>query len=204
MVQRSKMTEEIEEDEFDISKVETKSLEDMFDLSGERFKREHPILNWIDGLFKGKSLANYRASYTITHPWVILKDWGYEIKYAWQRVFKGYDERVVWSIDYYLDKMLPIWLEQLIKDKQGVPMMMFHDEDMITEGKYRGGIKDDAMELRSKEYDAILQKIADGFRMHRKIDDLEFKYDSPEEKEAQAQFDEAFELFHQFYSTLRD
>ena len=179
-------------------------FEDLFDLSGERFKKEHPILNWIDSLFKNKSLANYRASYTITHPWVILKDWGYKIKYAWQRVFKGYDERIVWSIDYYLDKMLPIWLEQLIKDKQGVPMMMFKDEDMDTESPNYGAIKNEAIELRSKEYDAILQKIADGFRMHRKIGDLEFKYDSPEEKAAQAQFDEAFELFHKFYGTFWD
>ena len=198
------MIEEIEEDEFNIDEVETESLEDILDLSGKRFKKEHPVLNWIDSLFKNKSIAHYRASYSITHPWVVLKDWGYEIKWAWQRIWRGWDDRVVWSIDYHLDEMLPVWLEQLIKVKQGVPMMMFHDEDMITEGKYRGGIKDEAMKLRSKEYDAILQKIADGFRMHRKLGDLEFKYDSPEEKAAEAQFDEAFDLFHRFYETFWD
>ena len=80
-------------------------------------------------------------------------------------------------------------------------MMMFQDGDFEADGYT---MKEGVMEIRVKEYDAILQKIADGFRMHRKIGDLEFKYKSPEEDAAQAQFDEAFELFHKFYGTFWD
>jgi hypothetical protein len=193
--------EEIEEDEFDINKVEKRSWEETMEEWDKKWAKKHPIANWINEvLFRGKSIGRYSPHYALGS-FILLKDALYEIKWSLQRLFRGYDDQVIFSIDYYLDDMLPIWLEELMKCKQGCPMMMFQDGDFEEDGYT---MKDGVMDVRVKEYDAILQKIADGFRMHRKIDDLEFKFGSPEEKAAQLQFDEAFDLFHKFYSSLWD
>jgi hypothetical protein len=205
------MTDEIEDGEFDISKVKKQSWEEMMEEWDKKWVKKHPIANWVNEvLFKGKSIGGYSPHYALGS-FILFKDAWYEIKWANQRIWRGYDDRVVWSIDYYLDKMIPVWMEQLIKDKDGVPGIMFQDEDMVTDAEialsvsvHQGEIKDEAIELRKKEYNAILQKIADGFRMHRKISDCEFKRGSPAEKAAQAQFHEAFDLFHRFYHTLWD
>jgi hypothetical protein len=180
----------------------TELTETSFDKWDKEFKKEHPIQNWIDEtFFRERGIGGYRGSYALTHPWKIAEYMYYECKYALQRIFKNWDDTVIWSIDYYLDKYLPVWLEELIKNKQGCPMMMFQDGDFEEDGHT---IKDGVLEVRQKEYFVILQKIADGFRIHRKIGDLDFGYDTPEEKEAQKQFDEAFELFHKFYETFWD
>lgn len=44
------------------------------------------------------------------------------LRWAWQRVYRGWDDRVIWNLDWYLAKMLPIWLRQLKAQKHGVPM----------------------------------------------------------------------------------
>lgn len=36
-----------------------------------------------------------------------LRDIKLEIKWAWQRVFRGYDDRIYWGFDYHLTKIIP-------------------------------------------------------------------------------------------------
>src|SRR5271157_4693879 len=36
-----------------------------------------------------------------------------EVRFAWQRVFRGWDDRAVWSIDYWLDAKMPDMLRRL-------------------------------------------------------------------------------------------
>jgi len=178
--------------------------EDTFEKWDREWKKEHPIRNWVDKtLFRGHRIGDYSASYALLNPWKLVEDCGREIKWAWQRVFRGWDDRISWSIDYYLDENLPLWLERLIKYKQGVPSDMFKDEDYV-EGSPNYELKPEAMEIRSKEFDDILQKIADGFRIHRKLMDLDFDYQSPEWLDAEKQFSEAFDLFKKHYGSLWD
>ena len=179
------------------------TLEEMFEDNDNKFKKEHPFLTFIDGLFKDESLVGYRASYIILHPWIFIEEGWIELKHAYQRVFRGYDDRVIWSIDYYLSDMIPIWMERLIEDKHGTPMMMFSDEDMVNDNSHHyGEIKNEVLEIRKKEYDAILQKIADGFRGYQKMDEV--KYQSEEYNKLQGDFDEAFDLFKKYWGTYWD
>ena len=39
-------------------------------------------------------------------PLSITRDWPREVKYAWQRVIKGYDDRCYWDLDSYLGPLI--------------------------------------------------------------------------------------------------
>src|SRR5271157_6140443 len=58
--------------------------------------------------------------------WLCNWDTNYrEVKYAYQRVVRGWDDRAVWSIDYWLDDKMPAMLRKLKEDKHGIPGDMF-------------------------------------------------------------------------------
>ena len=71
---------------------------------------------WLDHRFPN-GLCGYRITYALTHPWKIFEKYLREIKYAWQRIFKGWDNRVIWSIDFYLAKMIPVAFHQICLKK---------------------------------------------------------------------------------------
>jgi len=59
------------------------------------------------------------------------------VRFAWQRVFRGYSDDAVWGLDSYLtDIVLPV-LKQYRKDKRGIPFVDgFEDkpfEDQVVE-----------------------------------------------------------------------
>ena len=49
--------------------------------------------NWFNKHFK--PYASYNAYYILTHPQQILKEWQCQIKWGWQRLFRGWDDRVI-------------------------------------------------------------------------------------------------------------
>ena len=149
-------------------------------------KFPHKQLNKIfsNGIF------SYNAVYAITHPWVIFEGIFSEIKWAWQRVFRSWDDRVVWSVDMFLIPKIAEWLEKLKKDKRGIPMCMFGDDEW-------GEISKDAEEAAQKKYDKILDEIIEGCRLY---DDGDF-FNRPEDKK---KFDRAMELFVKYLGTFWD
>ena len=72
-------------------------------------------------------IADHNAWYAITRPWVIVDHIYYEIKYAFQRVYRGWDDRSLRSIDWYLAKQLPEQLRLLKKRKIGLSTKFFED-----------------------------------------------------------------------------
>ena len=113
-----------------------------------------------------------------------------EIKWAWQRVFRGWDDRVVWSIDIYLNKNMPLWLDKLKKTKQGVPVVMFPDD-------YSGN--DVVIEKEDKEkWDRELDKMIMGFKAN---DNLCFVKCSESDE---ALWKEGIESFVKYYNNLWD
>jgi len=179
--------------------------DDTFEKWDKEWKKEHPIRYWVDKkLFKGRGLFGYSASHALMSPHVLIADLGREIKWAWQRVFRGWDDRISWSIDGYLDDMLPLWLERLKKYSHGVPGLLFKEEDYIPNDPH-GSTKPGVFEKREEEWADILQKMADGFRMHKKFAyDYEFEYNSQEWKDAEQQVSETFDLFKKYYGSLWD
>ena len=189
---------------FDFDKVEKADIFKTFDEWDKEWEKKHPVRHWVDTkLFKGRGLFGYSASHALMSPHVLIADLGRQIKWAWQRVFRGWDDRISWSIDYYLDENLPLWIERLKKYSHGVPGSLFKEEDYIPNDPY-GATKPGVFEQREEEWGVILQKIADGFRTHKKFLDYEFEYDSQEWHDAKRQFEEAMYLFKEYYDALWD
>ena len=141
-------------------------------------------------------IAHWNAHYAITHPWKILEYFFDEIKYAWQRVFRGWDDRVIWSIDWYLAKHIPVWVRLL--DKQGVPGKLFNESDydenyqIYPESSIRAEIR----------WGEILEKIAIGFESY--IDADNYYNDKNKRKELMQKFNEGFDLFKEYFESLWD
>ncbi len=81
-----------------------------------------------------------------------------KLKWAVQRVFRGWDDRVIWNIDMYLARMMPVWLRQL-KAQKGFPPLVFHGDDVDIEES-------------EKMWNEILDKMIEGFEAAQHIDDL--------------------------------
>jgi|GEM_PF-4166240 len=160
-------------------------------------QNEEQVANYnkFEYLMNCTTFGDYRTGHTLTHPWVLIPFVGYHLKWAWQRVFNGYDDRVIFSIDYYLVDMLPIWMEELIKSKPGVPGAIFKEGDFDETGY----VTEEIHEIRAKEFNMVMQEIADGFREYKKILDWEVGYKSPEEKEVEQKFQRALYLLGKYF-----
>jgi hypothetical protein len=178
------------------------SVEEMFEDMDREFRQTNPIGYWIDHtLFKGNVFLGYAPHYSLTHPWKSAELGIDQIRYAWQRVFKGYDERVVWGIDYYLTENIPIWLKELKKNNIGVSMQYFDSNDWNEE---KSDFNDDAMEKALIKQNEVLDKIIEGFEAQKRIEDEALWKNDPEYEELKNKFDEAFDLFHKYYGTFGD
>ena len=110
----------------------------------------------------------YTKRYFLTHPHKFFEYVWYNIKWTWQRIVRGWDDRVVWSIDHYLFKMMPQWLRQLRKVKRGIPMWCFDAVGANWNDKDYS-YSDDEHELAEKYFDTILEMMAVGFESGLRI-----------------------------------
>jgi hypothetical protein len=165
--------------------------------------KKYPMRVWIDKLFKNKSIAGYRASYSIARPWLIVEEWGRQVGWAWQRVFRGWDDRVIWSIDWHIAEMLPIWIRELKKDKCGIPSMFFKDGDDYVDPDGVVDIKPEAMERAKKEWDSVMESVAIGFESYLARE--EYKFETKEEElELTKKFEKGFELWGKYFGAFWD
>ena len=103
-----------------------------------------------------------------TNHWLCNWDNVYrEVKFAYQRVVRGWDDRAVWSVDYWLDDMMPAVLRQLKEDKHGTPSEMFPtgpefmDED--------GNANEAGWAIANARWDEIMDKMIAGFEASRRV-----------------------------------
>ena len=149
---------------------------------------------------KNKGFTNwvgYDGKYIALHPWIVLEKTFEEIKWAWQRVFRGWDDRVIWSIDWYLAKYIPQWLMELKSKKQGVPTSMYDEADF--DNNFNTSKEGDAKAIA--KYDAILDQIITAFESYSLLED---NFDPETYEEAYKDFREGFDLFRDFFGTLWD
>jgi hypothetical protein len=177
------------------------NVTDMFDDMDKQFKKEHPILNYIDSKLP-HGIFNYRATYALLHPQIIVRGINNEIKWTWQRVFRGWDDRVVWSIDMYLAENIPHWFKQLKETKQGIPIDMFGENDFDEANNYAS--TPEADERAEKKYDDILDKIISGFDAYKTINDHSYWKKDPEFEDLNNKFNEGFDLLRQYFGTFWD
>lgn len=150
----------------------------------------------IDKMFNG-NLANYRPWYSITHPWVIIRYWRSEVEWAWQRVFRGWDDRVVWSIDYYLATNIPSWMRAL-KNSAGTPVDMFAEFDYDENYNYS---KEDTAKAEQK-WNSILEQVASGFESYIELQNY-YKEDVYQ-KELISKYETGFDLFRKHFGNFWD
>lgn len=147
---------------------------------------------WLDG-----SLFGYRRQYILTHPVKLVESIYYEILHAYQRVFRGWDDTVLWDLDSYLAEHLAIWIAALKEvPVKGTPLSIFEESDYDFE---LGDYKPEIVERRAKEWDAILTTMIEGFTAYK---GMNHPIDEKLLAERQAKFDKAFELLHKHFSAL--
>lgn len=103
--------------------------------------------------------------------WDAPSDTYYSIKYAYQRLTRGWDDRAVWSIDWWLDDKMPAMLRKLKEDRHGTPMSMFEPEDLDADGC---NPTDEGHERANVRWDATVDKMIAAFEASRRIQNLTY------------------------------
>ena len=139
-----------------------------------------------------------------------INDWKFEIKWAWQRVFRGYDDRLTWDLHSYISDYLPKLIREMKKMAHGYPSS--------HTGK---------SEIKNiKQWKEILEKIAKGFDAAKKIENtdymkkiklkkpkkdifgkdsyVDYKFDKKCYNKLNKEFEEGVELFKKWYFNLWD
>ena len=121
-----------------------------------------------------------------------------QIKWAVQRVQNGSDERISWSIDYYLNENMPKWLTALkpVEGKiQGIPVAMYPE---CNGTKYSN---EDDLNARNK-WSEILDIIIAGFEAAKQIEDKWVQ--ESEDNELWKAFNFGMDNFKKYYFCLWD
>jgi hypothetical protein len=130
-----------------------------------------------------------------------LKNISDNIKWGYQRLTRKWDDRVIWSIDFYLSEMIPIWIKELKDKKHGIPCVCFDESDWNNE---KNDYKDGAEIKAQTKWDEILDKIIEGFEAQKKIEDEGLWEKDPEFNELNKKFNEGFDLLKEYYTDLWD
>lgn len=113
-----------------------------------------------------------------------------KLQHYWQRITKGYSYEDVWSIDYFIDSWLPEAIRDLKRVSNGVPGPLTIDKDG----------KDVPMDIAVKNWNQVLDDVADGFEAHRKLDYMDYNLDNKQErKELERKFNKGIKLFAKYY-----
>lgn len=109
------------------------------------------------------------------------------IRFAWQRLTRGWDDRVIWSIDIHLAKVIPEWIGELarIEKRMGGVHGRFIDN---------GG---------ADKQDFVYQEIIEGFECWYKMHETSDIFpNTPEWEDANEKFEKAFDLLKEYFGTL--
>lgn len=141
-------------------------------------------------------IFDYKVVYLLTHLNIFIEEIYLRIKWAWQRVFRGYDDRTIWSLDHYLANMIPIWMKALKDSDRCVPFSMF----INLEKDDRGNPTEESFEIGRNRWKEILMNIADGFAAYKEMD--LYLDDAEKLKDLKITFDRAFNLFKEYFENL--
>lgn len=160
------------------------------------------MLDKMLGLLEDKfpdEICGYRIWYTMKHPKVIVFYYADRIKWVYQRVRYGYDDRAKWDIAHYITTVSINLISDLNKNKTGVPISLLDEEEYDSEYGYSpkqiANIK--------QRWDDILTDILQGFKSATMISEYEYSNDE-EYYELERSFNKGFGLFHKYFFDLHD
>lgn len=126
-----------------------------------------------------------------------------EIKYAYQRLKRGYSDRDLWDFDSYLCEMVPMAVRNLAKNSMGCP----------------GDLWDkDAKNNECHKWSEILEEIAQGFEAADQIKSMrryckwlktpeglyEHELEKEKDKQLTIKYERGMELFAKYFMNLWD
>lgn len=124
-----------------------------------------------------------------------------KIKWAYQRVVRGWDDTAAWSVDQWLDEMMPDILNTLKLEKIGTPSAIFTDDEMDE----NGNVSKENQRKAHERWDKELDKMIAGFVCSKKLRDLDYNWRDKEEEQAiKKVFDEGMQSFVKYYHSLWD
>lgn len=131
--------------------------------------------------------------------WDFIRNIPKELKWFFQRGYRGYADCDIWSLHEYLSEWMPKAIRQLKNDQTGCPSDLFDSKKKNNE---------------CWKWHEILEKIALGFEADNKIMNHEYitwtkdikikKYDKKKLKKLEKQMKDGLELFAEHYQGFWD
>ena len=109
------------------------------------------------------------------------RDFCYELKCAWQRAVRGYDNSLTWNLDENIKKYIIIGLQTLAEKHRGVPNFDFKGGYEIY-ANLSAGEADALAESRSREWKSLLYELADKFYESLKHEDSNYELNQYEDE----------------------
>ena len=117
-----------------------------------------------------------------------ISDWKYEVKWAWQRVFRGYDDRWNWGLYHHLQEIIPKCVRSMKKHHIGCPGSLFDSKNKKN---------------NCWKWSKILEKIAKGFEAKQKISD-NYLFKGKRFEKLDRKQKEGMKLFVKYFDNLWD
>ena len=115
-----------------------------------------------------------------------------KVKWAYQRLTRGWDDRAVWDMDYYLAGLIPQLVKELKEKGHGFPSDMVPEESI-------GEISEEVETAVREKWNAILDSIAEGFEEYNQVRNCMMHPDYKMVK-----FEKGFKLFKKYFGSLWD
>ena len=189
-------------DDFKIDEIEIIDWKDL--MNGGYEKRYHPFQYFFNyKLFKGNTILGYKPYHVIfqlpSFLYNRLSDFLYEVKWAYQRVVRGWDDRASWSLDYWMTENVLEILKVLKKDKHGSPNPMFDGLPYEDEETY--SYSDESYKIAEERWNIEIDKMIAGFEAAKKMQEWE---NINEYKQLEKTFQEGMASFVKYYFNLWD
>lgn len=138
----------------------------------------------------------YIWRYYVTHPHKLIEELFLKVKWAFQRMFRGWDDTYTWSLDYHLAKIIIPAIEKLRENAQGYPISF---AELKVKGIYDPSDEEETERL--EEWKDVLDKISRGFKAYIRIEEWDW-LDEAELEALEETFKCGMELFVKHYSDL--
>ena len=183
-------------------KTKSFDMEELFNGEWERKNRSFQyFINYK--LFKGKTIFGY-VPYRVIFEFPSFvyhraSEFLDELKWAYQRVVRGWDDRASWSLDYWMTENVLEILKVLKKNKHGIPSPMFDGLPYEDEETY--SYSDESYKIAEERWNVEIDKMIAGFEAAKKMQEWENinKY-----KQLEKTFQEGMASFVKYYFNLWD
>lgn len=127
----------------------------------------------------------------------IIRDAVYSVKYALQRLFRGYDDRAWWNMDGYLATIIAKLSKELKEKGHGAPTIIY--TELGFDASENGSYSEEEQLLAEEKWGKILLDIEEGFQQYLEVNNCVLHPDADLGK-----FNKAFDLLRKYFSNLWD